>query len=142
VFIDSVSGTVKLNLLNSNMIQFVTSDLNFPCELPFIPQEFWDGIQMSSETDVWQFGMCLLELATNQIPYEEYPELIKLVKAHISKTHPAALQSVDNMPLKEIISSCLSFEPSGRPTIEDLKAHEFLNSSEDSKQSPELSTKN
>ena len=90
--------------------------------------EVHDSLPADWRSDIWSFGMLLLELLTGKLPYHNI--LVLDVPKEMSK------RSLPDMPwrpigsdptqqtyfekLKQVILSCLVFEPSDRPTADFL----------------------
>lgn len=90
--------------------------------------EVHDSLPADWRSDIWSFGMLLVELLTGKFPYHNI--LVLDVPKEISK------RSLPDMPwrsigpdpneqiyfekLKQVIMSCLVFEPSARPTADFL----------------------
>ena len=83
------------------------------------------------KVDIYSFGMCLLELLTGQIPYNEctvVPQIWKRVNDNIK---PESLNNVTNLLAKELILECISSKANDRPTISEIKSNLFFNSNND-----------
>lgn len=77
--------------------------------------------------DIWSFGMCVLELVTNTIPYKECKNTIAVYnKVMLNKEKPDILHTVKDPYIKAFINICLDFNPSKRPTAKELLSHPFL----------------
>ena len=77
--------------------------------------------------DIWSFGMCVLELVTNTIPYKECKNTIAVYnKVMINKEKPDILHTIKDPYIKAFINICLDFNPSKRPTAKELLSHPFL----------------
>eukprot|EP00128_Syssomonas_multiformis_P003811 Colp12_sorted_trinity150504_noHs@22886 len=88
------------------------------------PELLGDDAQLSTAADIYAFGMCVLEMVTNELPYAECtpPERIKNMGMNI---YPASLNKVTNEGLREFIELCLSPVES-RPSADALLFHPFL----------------
>ena len=78
------------------------------------------------KVDIYSFGMCLLELFTGQIPYNEctvVPQIWKKVNDNIK---PESLEHVDNVLAKQLILECINCEADKRPTIDEIKNNLFF----------------
>lgn len=67
------------------------------------------GEPFSQKSDVWSFGLVMLELVLKKPPQHLRPELLKtLIPEHCNKIH------------KSIISACLSIKPDERPSFSKI----------------------
>lgn len=82
------------------------------------------GEKYTDKSDVYSFGMCLWELVTKKIPYFGYsfPQIAGLVgynkenNVEVIKDIPEDCHYV----FKNIISNCVDFEPTNRPSFEEI----------------------
>jgi WNK lysine deficient protein kinase len=77
--------------------------------------------------DIYSFGMCLLEMITNEIPYNECENIPQIWKKVINNVKPKSLDKVNNDNAKNLILKCIHFNKKERPSIEDILKHKFLN---------------
>lgn len=75
--------------------------------------------------DIYSFGMCLLEMATMEIPYSECESLAKLYRKVTSGVKPQAFNKVSDKELKDFIEKCIG-QPRARPSAADLLMDPFL----------------
>lgn len=75
--------------------------------------------------DIYSFGMCLLEMATMEIPYSECDSIAKIYKKVTSGAQPQAMNKVRNKELKDFIERCVG-QPRQRPSAADLLKDPFL----------------
>ena len=76
--------------------------------------------------DIWSFGMVILELVTQQIPYSECKGAFQAYQAIISGTKPLVLSQISNPYIRSLIDICLNVSPTCRPTALELLSHPFL----------------
>ncbi|KAK4380811.1 UNVERIFIED_CONTAM: putative serine/threonine-protein kinase WNK11 [Sesamum calycinum] len=75
--------------------------------------------------DIYSFGMCLLEMATCEIPYSECDNLVKIYKKVTTGVMPQAMNKVNDRELKAFIERCIG-QPRMRPSAADLLKDPFL----------------
>lgn len=75
--------------------------------------------------DIYSFGMCLLEMATMEIPYSECDSIAKIYKKVTSGVKPQAFNKVSDQELKAFIERCIG-QPRARPSASDLLNDSFL----------------
>uniref|UniRef100_A0A5B6YJ34 non-specific serine/threonine protein kinase n=1 Tax=Davidia involucrata TaxID=16924 RepID=A0A5B6YJ34_DAVIN len=75
--------------------------------------------------DIYSFGMCLLEMATMEIPYSECDSIAKIYKKVTTGVKPQAMNKVSDPELKAFIERCLG-QPRARPPASDLLKDPFL----------------
>jgi len=79
--------------------------------------------QMSSEkTDVWAFGIAMLEILTEKEPYEKMSPL-DAARAVIREGHRPNLSDIPYETLKDLLSSCWNQIPAGRPTMKEIRTN-------------------
>ena len=77
--------------------------------------------------DVYAFGMCLLEMAVNEYPYNECKTALGVYNTVVrDKKDPECLKNVDNEQLLLIIKDCISHDPKERKTTGELLQNEFF----------------
>lgn len=74
--------------------------------------------------DIYSFGMCLLEMATNEIPYSECDSIAKIYKKVTTGVKPQAMTKVMDPELKAFIDRCIA-QPRARPAASDLLKDPF-----------------
>lgn len=124
IFVKATSGSVKLAAPSL----YETSALHLKID-PFMPPEFLAG-QVGTFSDMWRFGLALLNCATGQIPYSECRTPVDLIDKLKQYYPPDSLALVADPLLRDLIASCLR-HPSLRPTASDLLAHPYFSQEPD-----------
>lgn len=75
--------------------------------------------------DIYSFGMCLLEMATTEIPYSECDSIVKIYKKVTGGILPQAMNQIKEPELKAFIEKCIG-QPRARPSAADLLKDHFL----------------
>jgi len=75
--------------------------------------------------DVYSFGMCLLEMVTLEIPYNECRTVSQIYKKVSSGIRPASLQKVTDTETRQFIEKCLA-PASVRPSAVELLMDPFF----------------
>ncbi|XP_009593928.1 probable serine/threonine-protein kinase WNK11 [Nicotiana tomentosiformis] len=75
--------------------------------------------------DIYSFAMCLIEMATLEIPYSECDGIAKLYKMVTAGIKPQALNRVSDPELKAFILRCIG-QPRARPSAAELLKDPFL----------------
>ena len=79
------------------------------------------------EQDIWSFGMCILELVTDTIPYQECRNAPAVYqKILLDEKKPDILQEISCQSLHDFIQICLEMEFRKRPTAQELLDHPFF----------------
>ncbi|CAK7349085.1 unnamed protein product [Dovyalis caffra] len=91
----------------------------------FMAPELYDG-NYTEAVDVYSLGMCLLELATLEIPYFECDDFVKIYKKVTSRVKPMALQKARNLAVK----ACLAGQ-NDRPSATEILQDSFFDGLDD-----------
>lgn len=80
--------------------------------------------------DIYSFGLCISELFTGEIPYNEFSNFTKIWKAVTNNIKPNNLLKIKDIELLDIIKKCINFNPNKRPSIRYLLNSNYLNNNE------------
>lgn len=78
------------------------------------------------KVDIYSFGMCLLELLTGEIPYNECTAIPQIWKKVNSGIIPESIDKISDVFGKELILKCINFKWVDRPSIEEIKQNDFF----------------
>lgn len=124
IFVDSSTGEVKigdLGVAKERKLKRYTV-VGTP---QFMAREMFEGDGYNEKVDIYAFGMCLIEMATGSYPYKECGDSSDVYRSILQGVPPAALYSVANPCLKNLILRCLVLEKDRLGADEALK-HHFL----------------
>jgi WNK lysine deficient protein kinase len=76
--------------------------------------------------DVYAFGMCMLEMATSEYPYNECSGPAQIYKKVTSGIKPASFDKIDNLEVTEIIERCIRLKKEERPNCSELLKFDFF----------------
>ena len=100
--------------------------------------EQYDNKGQDVKSDIYALGMCLLEMATREVPYAECPDLAALIyKVRDLKEKPNVFLKMDESKLKHFIARCLAYHPEDRPSALELTKDVFLEETEEEKKKKE-----
>lgn len=91
----------------------------------FMAPEVFDG-KYNYLSDIYSFGMTLLELSTRKYPYSECNNIAQIWKNISNKKLPLLINEVNNELLKDLILKCLQFDFDKRPQIKEVLNHKFF----------------
>jgi WNK lysine deficient protein kinase len=122
VWVMSQDGTVKLSDFFLNDLFHSKSQIfsNFTYSSP----EFLKGNQ-TFKSDIYSFGIILLEMCTKEKPFEECSTFSETFKKIKKNQHPASFFRIKDNQIKEIIRKCLS-PAELRPSASDLLSDPFF----------------
>ncbi|KAK1318008.1 putative serine/threonine-protein kinase WNK11 [Acorus calamus] len=69
--------------------------------------------------DIWSFGLCVLEMVTNDIPYSECNSIPMIYKKVSSGARPDSMKKVGDPNVRAFIERCLG-TPRNRPSATEL----------------------
>ncbi|PRQ31667.1 putative protein kinase WNK-NRBP family [Rosa chinensis] len=75
--------------------------------------------------DIYSFGMCLLEMATREIPYSECETVVKIYRKVSTGIRPESLSKVTDPEVKAFIEKSLG-QPRARPSASELLRDPFF----------------
>ena len=91
------------------------------------------GDEYGIHSDVWSFGLSLVEMSTGMFPYpsdrtadREHIPPIELLQCIVNESPPRLSAEVYGDPLRDFVMHCLQKSPKGRPTPEQLSTHPFI----------------
>ena len=91
----------------------------------FMAPELYDE-HYTEKVDIWAFGMAVLEMATNQYPYEECENPAQIYRRVSQHLPPMILSRILDKRLRQFIELCF-LPPDKRLCAKDLLDHPFLN---------------
>lgn len=94
----------------------------------FIKEEKRYVASNNMSEDIFCFGLCLLEMATLECPYEEYKikQLKKKLKDGVLPLPSSMEKLKERVDLQAIIKKCLAKLPTDRPSATDLLKDPFF----------------
>eukprot|EP01083_Nonionella_stella_P102234 290666_1 len=124
IFINGNTGDIligDLGLSTERVGTMIQSVLGTP---EFMAPELYDE-KYTEMVDIYAFGMCCLELCTNEYPYQECKNTAQIFKKVSTGTKPDILSRVANTQVFKFIDLCIS-KQDFRLSAMDLLLHPFL----------------
>ena len=87
--------------------------------------EMYDDAGYNEKVDIYAFGMCLLEMATEEYPYAECRNAAQIYRKVTQGIKPECLSRVKNPEILALINCCICPEPQ-RLSAAELLAHPFF----------------
>ena len=125
IFITGPTGSVKIGDLGLATLKnqsFAKSVIGTP---EFMAPEMYEE-HYDEAVDVYAYGLCMLEMATNEYPYSECAGPAQIYKKVINGVKPNSLDKVESEEVKEIIEQCIELKKENRPSVKELLAKEFF----------------
>jgi WNK lysine deficient protein kinase len=91
--------------------------------------------------DIYAFGMCVLEMITQEKPYSECTSHAQIVYKVLQNEPPEALERIKDPEVLEFIMLCLSPQKEKRPTARQLLNSPFLQNLENKKNNESVNVK-
>lgn len=124
IFINGSMGEVKIGDLGLSTVMTRTHAESVIGTPEFMAPEFYDE-HYTEKVDTYAFGMCLLEMATQEYPYSECTNAAQIYKKVTGGRPPAALLRIEDPDVRQFIELCIgAFED--RPSPSELLDHNFF----------------
>lgn len=78
------------------------------------------------KSDVWSLGISMIELATNEFPYNKWKTPFEQIKQVVEDDSPRLPPSKFSPEFEDFVVQCLLKDPSARPNYTQLLEHPFL----------------
>lgn len=125
IFITGTTGSVKIGDLGLATLKnrsYAKSVIGTP---EFMAPEMYEE-HYDEAVDVYAFGMCMLEMATSEYPYNECSGPAQIYKKVTSGIKPASFDKVENVEVTEIIERCIRLNKDERPNCSELLKFDFF----------------
>lgn len=132
IFINGNIGQLKIGDLGlaTNIVKYAsTAKMSIIGTPEFMAPEFYEE-DYNEKVDIWAFGMCILELATQKYPYSECTSPAQIFKKVMSGEKPQDLSLIKDPEVLEFIDECLA-PVEKRKSAAELLAHPFLQNIDD-----------
>lgn len=126
VLINSNTGVVKIVDFGLSRVRTMASagTKSVVGTPEYMAPELFDG-QYGDGVDVYSYGLLLLEMATNKVPYEECKNLGHMYKTKMELRLPLVVAELLSGDFKRLVLSCL-LPVESRISVEDIKKHPFF----------------
>ena len=96
----------------------------------FMAPDMYEDKPYDEKVDIYAFGMCVLEIFTQEIPYSECTNPAQIYKKVSSGEPPEILGRIQSKHARDFVNYCLGYRDSEgnyiRPTVSELLQHPFL----------------
>ncbi|XP_004506675.1 probable serine/threonine-protein kinase WNK11 [Cicer arietinum] len=125
VFVNGNTGQVKIGDLGLAAIVGKNHSAHSVLGTPeFMAPELYEE-NYNEMVDIYSFGMCVLEMVTLEIPYNECDNVVKIYKKVSSGVRPQSLDKIKDPEVKAFIEKCLA-QPRARPSAKELLKDPFF----------------
>jgi WNK lysine deficient protein kinase len=114
IFIDPGDGLIKIGLPALEMVIF---SLQNPVAGPADDTREWT---IDPKSDIWLFGLCIIEMGTAELPYAEFPSDEERRRAINARQMPRAFGEIHDPLIADLIITCLS-QAKVQPTAAQLR---------------------
>eukprot|EP00475_Leptophrys_vorax_P029508 TRINITY_DN4341_c0_g3_i2.p1 TRINITY_DN4341_c0_g3~~TRINITY_DN4341_c0_g3_i2.p1 ORF type:complete len:664 (-),score=134.47 TRINITY_DN4341_c0_g3_i2:32-1888(-) len=90
----------------------------------FMAPELYDEYY-TEKVDIYAFGMCVLEMVTNEYPYQECSNAAQIYRKVSQGSPPESLSKIKHTQTRKFIEFCISPSET-RPSASELLEHPFL----------------
>ena len=77
-------------------------------------------------TDVYAYGLCMLEMATGEVAYSECSGPADMYKKVVANVKPMCLEKVKSKEVREIIEQCMELMKEDRPGVKEILEKDFF----------------
>lgn len=128
VFIDSFTGDVKIGdfalagAQNKKLFEVGSPESLSP---EILAEKSVTG------SDIWSFGMMLIEMSTGLVPYSDCANMIEVSRRVMERSWPSEIELIKDEDVKQLILSCLAWNKEDRPSADDLLLNPFFSESDE-----------
>ncbi|CEP00868.1 non-specific serine/threonine protein kinase [Plasmodiophora brassicae] len=124
IFINGSTGDIRIGDLGLSTMRNATHVASVLGTPEFMAPELYDE-WYTEKVDVYAFGMCVLEMISNEYPYAECTNTAQIFKKVSAGIRPESLNRVTDWQTREFIELCLA-KSNFRLAADDLLRHPFL----------------
>ena len=132
IFINSNSGEIRIGDLGLSTPlnnSYTSSVLGTP---EFMAPELYEE-HYDCKVDIYAFGMCMLEMITQALPYKECTSPAQIYRKVTDGVPPMALSMIQDQEVSEFIENCLDPDKTKRPKARELLESAFIQTLDDEK---------
>lgn len=96
----------------------------------------------NEKIDIYSFGLCILEIITGEIPYDEFTNVTQIWRAVTNNIKPTSLLKISDKNAMNVINKCINFDPDKRPTIKNILTSDFITQNENNNDFIKYNNKN
>lgn len=130
IFINGPSGDLRIGDLGLSTVHQNGKMLSVLGTPEFMAPDMYDDKPYDKKVDVYAFGMCLLEIFTQEIPYSECNNPAQIYKKVSNGESPEVLSRLQSKHARDFVNLCLGYKDDEgnyvRPTVSELLKHPFL----------------
>ena len=89
------------------------------------PEILTENKGYTPKTDIWSFGLVIIELVTGKMPYDGMKFMESMLQI-ISKEPPKLAKEGHSSLIVDFVDRCLRTDPTKRASAEELREHKFL----------------
>ncbi|KAL6042611.1 Mortierella verticillata NRRL 6337 WNK protein kinase [Balamuthia mandrillaris] len=125
IFINGSRGELKIGDLGLATVKRRNNAYSVIGTPEFMAPEFYEE-RYSEKVDIWAFGLCVLEMVTQEYPYSECENAAQVFKKVSSGAKPDSLNKIKDPEVLEFLNLCLETDPSKRPSAVELRHSSFF----------------
>ena len=125
IFITGGTGSIKIGDLGLATLKTQSVAKSVIGTPEFMAPEMYDE-EYDEAVDVYAFGMCMLEMTTNEYPYKECTGPAQIFRRVTGGVKPKSFEKVDSPDFRALIDWCTKSEKNDRPTMKQLIGHPFF----------------
>lgn len=130
IFINGTSGDLRIGDLGLSTVHRTGRVLSVLGTPEFMAPDMYEEHSYDEKVDIYAFGMCMLEILTQEIPYSECNNPAQIYKRVSSGEPPEVLSRLQSRHAREFVRLCLGRKDEAgkfvRPSASDLIKHPFL----------------
>mmetsp|Transcript_12386 Transcript_12386/g.33788 ORF Transcript_12386/g.33788 Transcript_12386/m.33788 type:complete len:565 (+) Transcript_12386:69-1763(+) len=131
IFINGTSGTIKIGDLGfATFLAGFSAAMSVIGTPEFMAPELYEE-QYTEKVDVYSFGLCIMELATLEYPYNECRNPAQIFRKVTQGIPPMGVEKIQDIELREFVELCIRHDPEQRPEARQLLKHPFFDAVRD-----------